>query len=80
MSHHETAIIGSGPYGLSLAAHLRHYGVPHSLFGQPMQSWSNFMPKGMLLKSEAGSVGQPNPKANDEPHHSHRRHQARAHS
>jgi thioredoxin reductase len=52
MSHLETAIIGSGPYGLSLAAHLHHYGVPHSLFGQPMQSWSTSMPKGMLLKSE----------------------------
>lgn len=52
MSYLETAIIGSGPYGLSLAAHLRHHGVPHELFGQPMQSWSHFMPKGMLLKSE----------------------------
>jgi thioredoxin reductase len=52
MSFLETAIIGSGPYGLSLAAHLRHQGVSHELFGQPMQSWSRFMPKGMLLKSE----------------------------
>jgi thioredoxin reductase len=52
MSHLETAIIGSGPYGLSLAAHLRHQGVPFGLFGQPMQSWSAYMPKGMLLKSE----------------------------
>jgi lysine/ornithine N-monooxygenase len=52
MSHHETAIIGAGPYGLSLAAHLRHRGLPYELFGQPMQSWSRFMPKGMLLKSE----------------------------
>jgi len=52
MSHHETAIIGSGPYGLSLAAHLRHHGLGYELFGQPMQSWSAFMPKGMLLKSE----------------------------
>jgi FAD-dependent urate hydroxylase len=52
MSHHETAIIGAGPYGLSLAAHLRHRGLPYELFGQPMQSWSEFMPKGMLLKSE----------------------------
>jgi cation diffusion facilitator CzcD-associated flavoprotein CzcO len=52
MSHLETAIIGSGPYGLSLAAHLRHRGAPFGLFGQPMQSWSAYMPKGMLLKSE----------------------------
>jgi FAD-dependent urate hydroxylase len=52
MSHLETAIIGSGPYGLSLAAHLRHQGLSFGLFGQPMQSWSAYMPKGMLLKSE----------------------------
>lgn len=52
MSHLETAIIGSGPYGLSLAAHLRHHGAPFGLFGQPMQSWRAYMPKGMLLKSE----------------------------
>jgi cation diffusion facilitator CzcD-associated flavoprotein CzcO len=52
MSHLETAIIGSGPYGLSLAAHLRHQGAAFGLFGQPMQSWSAYMPKGMLLKSE----------------------------
>jgi FAD-dependent urate hydroxylase len=52
MSHLETAIIGSGPYGLSLAAHLRHQGAPFGLFGQAMQSWSAYMPKGMLLKSE----------------------------
>jgi cation diffusion facilitator CzcD-associated flavoprotein CzcO len=52
MSHLETAIIGSGPYGLSLAAHLRHQGMPFGLFGQAMQSWSAYMPKGMLLKSE----------------------------
>jgi pyridine nucleotide-disulfide oxidoreductase len=52
MSHHEAAIIGAGPYGLSLAAHMRHRGLSYELFGLPMQSWSQFMPKGMLLKSE----------------------------
>jgi len=52
MSHCETAIIGAGPYGLSLAAHLRHRGLPYEMFGRPMRSWAEFMPKGMLLKSE----------------------------
>jgi hypothetical protein len=52
MSHHETAIIGAGPYGLSLAAHVRHRGLGYELFGLPMRSWNQFMPKGMLLKSE----------------------------
>lgn len=46
------AIVGAGPYGLSIAAHLRHHGVPFRIFGRPMDSWLAHMPKGMLLKSE----------------------------
>jgi hypothetical protein len=45
-------IIGAGPYGLSLAAHLRHRGVPFRIFGTPMHSWRNRMPAGMCLKSD----------------------------
>lgn len=45
-------IVGAGPYGLSLAAHLRKAGVSHRIFGQPMQSWQEHMPKGMCLKSD----------------------------
>lgn len=46
------AIVGAGPYGLSLAAHLREAGVPHRIFGRPMQSWATQMPVGMKLKSD----------------------------
>ena len=46
------AIIGAGPYGLSLAAHLREAGIPFRIFGQPMQSWATQMPADMLLKSD----------------------------
>jgi thioredoxin reductase len=46
------AIIGAGPYGLSLAAHLRAHEIPFRIFGRPMDSWRAHMPKGMLLKSE----------------------------
>jgi thioredoxin reductase len=46
------AIIGAGPYGLSLAAHLRSEGVGLRIFGTPMHSWRAHMPKGMFLKSE----------------------------
>ena len=35
----DVAIIGAGPYGLSLGAHLRHRGVDHRIFGHPMQFW-----------------------------------------
>ena len=47
-----TAIIGAGPYGLSVAAHLRRNGVPFRIFGRPMDSWLAHMPKGMMLKSD----------------------------
>jgi thioredoxin reductase len=46
------AIVGAGPYGLSIAAHLRSQGVDIRIFGSPMQSWRTQMPAGMLLKSE----------------------------
>jgi cation diffusion facilitator CzcD-associated flavoprotein CzcO len=48
----ETAIIGSGPYGLSIAAHFRRRGIPFRIFGRVMDSWQSHMPKGMCLKSE----------------------------
>jgi cation diffusion facilitator CzcD-associated flavoprotein CzcO len=46
----DVAIIGAGPNGLALAAHLRKHGVPHRIFGSPMQTWRD-MPKEMSLKS-----------------------------
>src|SRR5438093_3644374 len=47
-----TAIIGAGPYGLSVAAHFRQRGIPFRIFGRPMDSWLSHMPKGMMLKSD----------------------------
>ena len=48
----EIAIVGAGPYGLSLAAHLAAAGTPFRIFGRPMAVWRDNMPKGMSLKSE----------------------------
>ena len=48
----EVAITGAGPYGLSLAAHLRVARVDHRIFGRPMDAWRSHMPEGMLLKSD----------------------------
>jgi len=45
-------IIGAGPYGLSIAAHLRAAGVEFRIFGSPMHTWLHRMPDGMLLKSD----------------------------
>jgi len=48
----DVAIIGAGPYGLSLAAYLREAKIEFRIFGKTMDSWKNKMPPGMLLKSE----------------------------
>lgn len=48
----DVAVIGAGPYGLSVAAHLNAAGVACRVFGEPMQCWSRHMPPGMFLKSD----------------------------
>src|SRR5208282_2532564 len=40
------AIIGAGPYGLSLAAHLAARNIEHRIFGYPMQFWSQIADAG----------------------------------
>jgi hypothetical protein len=48
----DVAIIGAGPYGLSLAAHLGSRGVKYRIFGESMRFWRD-MPVGVNLKSLA---------------------------
>lgn len=48
----DVVIVGAGPYGLSLAAHLRGTGVRFRIFGKPMSTWREHMPSGMFLKSD----------------------------
>ena len=57
----EVAIIGAGPYGLSIAAHLKSRGVDFRIFGKPLATWTTQMPKGMQLKSYgfASSLSDP---------------------
>jgi cation diffusion facilitator CzcD-associated flavoprotein CzcO len=40
------AIVGAGPYGLSLAAHLAARNIKHRIFGPPMQFWSQIAAAG----------------------------------
>ncbi|KQT38076.1 NAD(P)-binding domain-containing protein [Methylophilus sp. Leaf414] len=47
----EITIVGAGPYGLSIAAHLKHLGLRFRIIGSPMHTWRIHMPKGMHLKS-----------------------------
>ncbi|CAM5477825.1 FAD-dependent oxidoreductase [Streptomyces canus] len=60
---HPVAVIGAGPFGLSTAAHLRARGIPVRVFGDPMVSWRDHMPAGMLLKSTpaASNLDAPQP-------------------
>jgi cation diffusion facilitator CzcD-associated flavoprotein CzcO len=48
----DVAIVGAGPYGLSLGSHLGAAGVSFRQFGLPMQLWRETMPAGMYLKSQ----------------------------
>ena len=53
-------VVGAGPYGISVAAHLRERGFPTLVFGKPMAFWDS-MPNGMFLKSvwSASSIADP---------------------
>lgn len=46
MSRVAVAIIGAGPYGLSLAAHLSSRKVENRVFGHPMRFWSDIAEAG----------------------------------
>ncbi|HEX3627760.1 MAG TPA: NAD(P)-binding domain-containing protein [Verrucomicrobiae bacterium] len=48
----DVAVIGAGPYGLSIAAYLRAANVNFRIFGSPMRTWCAEMPRGMKLKSD----------------------------
>jgi cation diffusion facilitator CzcD-associated flavoprotein CzcO len=48
----EIAIVGAGPFGLSIGAQLKARGVPFRIFGRAMETWARQMPKGMQLKSD----------------------------
>ncbi|MGO9905800.1 MAG: NAD(P)-binding domain-containing protein [Solirubrobacteraceae bacterium] len=56
-----TAIIGAGPHGLAVAAHLRKAGIETRSFGQPLEFWRENMPAGMLLRSRkrSSSISDP---------------------
>jgi thioredoxin reductase len=48
----EIVVVGAGPYGLSIGAHLFAKGANFRIVGTTMQSWIDNMPNGMMLKSE----------------------------
>lgn len=49
---YDLVVVGAGPYGLSIASHAADAGLDVRVFGRPMASWRDHMPRGMFLKSE----------------------------
>lgn len=47
----DLVIIGSGPYGISLAAHAVANGLSYKLLGYPMDFWKNTMPQDMFMRT-----------------------------
>jgi len=48
----DVVVIGAGPNGLSVAAHLDEAGIERRVFGRTMGAWRFNMPSRMILKSE----------------------------
>jgi pyruvate/2-oxoglutarate dehydrogenase complex dihydrolipoamide dehydrogenase (E3) component len=59
----DVVVVGAGPYGLAVAAHLRFAGIQHRIFGDVMSSWRTQMPHGMVLRSSirASAIAHPRP-------------------
>lgn len=60
----DVVVIGAGPYGLSIAAHLAAKGVNVAIFGKPLELWRDNMPSGMFLRSHwwASNLSDPQKK------------------
>jgi lysine/ornithine N-monooxygenase len=58
----DVAVVGAGPYGLSMAAHLTERRV--RVFGEPMRTWRRLMPPDMLMRStwERSNLSDPGQK------------------
>jgi hypothetical protein len=48
----EVLVVGAGPFGLSISAHLHGLGIEHRIVGRPMDTWRAHMPPGSQLRSE----------------------------
>lgn len=57
----DIAVVGAGPYGLAVGAHLLDRGADVTVLGEPLAYWSRNMPAGMKLRSSwrASSIASP---------------------
>lgn len=60
VKHDPVIVIGAGPYGLSVAAHLKARGIPTLIFGKAMEFWQK-MPPAMNLKSSWSALSISDP-------------------
>ncbi|MFJ9560664.1 NAD(P)-binding domain-containing protein [Streptomyces fuscichromogenes] len=60
---YDLLVVGAGPYGLSIASHAATAGLNVRVFGRPMASWRDHMPRGMFLKSEPWASNLSDPEA-----------------
>ena len=60
-AQYDVVVLGAGPYGLSVSAHLLGQGLKVATFGKINYFWRNHMPDGMLLRSYwwASSLSDP---------------------
>lgn len=57
----DAVVVGAGPYGLSLTAHLAGKGLNVATFGKPMETWTDKMPRGIYLRSQWWSTNLSDP-------------------
>jgi cation diffusion facilitator CzcD-associated flavoprotein CzcO len=57
----DVVVVGAGPYGLSVAAHLLGRGLRVAVFGRTLELWRDHMPTGMLLRSHSWATNLADP-------------------